>query len=237
MRDESALKDQRVLAIVCQHNVRGKKDVTGAFLPEAQKLTKAAAPGSRIVRVDNSKPFGRRRREINGILDKLISEGAHFDSIAPFCHGWLNGIQIGYSRKTVKQFADRIRDLSGDSSVATVPLYCCSTGEDEDDSSITAAGTGDDSFADKLRDAMCDNGQTLCRVMAHTTVAHTTKNPMVLFMDGMGVPDGGVGGYPPVSPKSKNWKAWKRELRRHAGTLRFRFPYMSVAEIHAELSA
>jgi len=70
--------------------------------------------------------------------------------------------------------------------------------------------------------------------VGHTTVAHTTKNPMVLFMDGMGVPDGGVGGYPPVSPKSINWAAWKKALQ--TTDLRYRMPYMSPAEIHDELS-
>ena len=73
-----------------------------------------------------------------------------------------------------------------------------------------------------------------CRVVGHTTVAHTTMNPMVLFMDGMGVPGGGVGGDPPVSPKSANWDAWKAAL--HNTNLRFRMPYMPAAAIHAELT-
>ena len=233
MIEKSNISDQRILAIVCLHNQKGKKDVTHAFLPEAKKLIKLGANGSVIVRVDNSKPFARRRREINRILNNYVEAGEHFDSIAVFCHGWADGIQIGYTRRTVWQFAESIAALTSNSSVATVPLYCCSTGDDKEDNSLAAAGTGDNSFADKLRDHMCKYDLTLCRVMAHTTVAHTTKNPMVLFMDGMGTPDGGVGGYPPVAPGSENWRAWKKALR--DTNLRFRFPYMSVEHIHEEL--
>ncbi len=233
---EQVLRDQRILIFVPQHNAKGKKDVTGAFLPEAQKLRKLAAEGSFIVTIDNSKPFSRRRKQCNAALDQLIEANIFFDSVAVFCHGWLNGIQIGYSRKTVGQFACRIVCLSWNIDTVTVPLFCCSTGEDPDDDPLTAVGTGDDSFADKLRDAICAEGSDLCRVMAHTTVAHATSNPNVLFMDGMGTPDGGVGGYPPVSPKSKNWVPWKRALRdRRNNTLRLRMPYMQVADIHTEL--
>jgi hypothetical protein len=148
----------------------------------------------------------------------------------------MDGIQAGFQRKHVTELAAAIVKLCGAASATVVPLYCCSTGKDPEDDPLTAPGTGDGSFADRLRDALCAAGDADCRVMAHTTVAHTTKNPMVLFMDGMGIPDGGVGGYAPVSPKSKSWVPWKKRLREQAGTLRFRMPYMTPAEIHAELA-
>lgn len=231
------LKQQKVLVFVPTHNVEGKSDVTGAFIPEAKKFIALAKPGSRTVQFDNSKGMPARRAQVLDALVKAKLEG--FTSVAFFCHGWLDGMQAGFTRKQAPELAAAIHAaVSSPPNVITkdvvVPLYCCSTGDDPQDDPLEAVGTGDDSFADKLRDALCAEGQVQCRTMGHTTVAHTTKNPMVLFMDGMGVPDGGVGGYPPVSPKSANWGAWKKALQ---GTdLRFRMPYMSPVEIHQELS-
>jgi len=171
-------------------------------------------------------------------MKKAKSEG--FTSLSFFCHGWMNGVQAGFLKNHVVLLAESIDELlehddQDEDSTTTqpvIPLYCCSTGDDPQDDPLTAVGTGDDSFADKLRDALCAH-RPYCRVVGHTTVAHTTKNPMVIFMDGMGVPTGGVGGYPPVSPKSTNWKRWVKALR--TTDLRLRMPYMAPADIHAEI--
>jgi hypothetical protein len=230
------LKSIRVLALVPEHNSHGKKDVTGAFLPEAKKLVKLARADSKLVQIDNSLPFNKRRAATLAALKEAGENAQYYDSVAIFCHGWLDGIQLGFKRRHVEQLAQAIGDVTGHEQDVVVPLFCCSTGEDPDDDPLTAAGTGDDSFADKLRDALCQSGMENCRVMAHTTVAHTTSNPMVLFMDGMCSPEGGAGGYAPVSPKSKLWPTWKRTLRdRKGSTMRLRFPYMDVVDIHEEL--
>jgi len=232
------LENQKVLVFIPTHNAEGKKDVTYAFLPEAKEFIKLAKAGSELIQFDNSKPLPARRKFVGQCIESRINKG--FTSVAFMCHGWLNGMQAGYTRQQAPELAGLIHKLvnSPPNVVKTdviVPLFCCSTGDDPQNDPITAAGTGDDSFADKLRDALCQVGQVNCRTMGHTTVAHTTKNPMVLFMDGMGVPDGGVGGYPPVSPKSAAWKLWRKALQKTS--LRFRMPYMTAAEIHAELSA
>ena len=232
------LKDEVVLIFIPAHNSHGKKDVTGAFWPEARKFAKLCGKGSKVIMINNKFGFNRRRSVVlKAIENEIESVGSDFyTSVAFACHGFQNGIQLGFKRAHVKILAKAIRSVTGNSSIVPVPLFCCSTGHDPDDDAFTAAGTGDDSFADKLRDALCAEGSNLCRVMAHTTVAHATSNPMVLFMDGMGTPDGGVGGFPPVSPKSANWKFWKRALRdRKNNTLRFRMTYMNVGDIHKEL--
>lgn len=231
------LEKQKLLIFTPKSNVEGKKDATGAFHPEAETFASLARAGSRIYQLDNLKPFARRRAEVVAELER--AKGGGFTSVAFFCHGWLDGIQAGFLRRHAGELAQAIHAVvsSSPNAVTTdvvVPLFCCSTGQDPQDDPITAAGTGDDSFADKLRDALCAAGQVDCRVMAHTVAAHTTKNPMVLFMDGMGVATGGVGGYAPASPKSESWSAWKSALQ--STSLRFRMPYMSPAEIHAELS-
>lgn len=231
------LANKRALIFIPQHNSEGKKDVTYAFAPEAEAFAKLCASRSEIVSFDNSKDYTRRRKQILDVLSER-AEGVVFDTVAFFCHGWGNGTQAGFMKPHAHTLARAILDVVGNDENVVVPLYCCSTGNDPDEDPITAAGTGDDSFADKLRDALCIERAVNCRVMAHTTVAHTTSNPMVLFMDGMGSTVGGVGGYPPVSPKAgKLWNAWKKSLRdRSANTLRFRMPFMTVAEIHEELA-
>jgi len=231
------LKDQKVLCFVPATNSH-LKDATGAFHPESAAFLKQAK-GGLIYKFDNEKELPGRRAEILAQLKQHTGEG--FTAVAFFCHGWMDGMQGGFLRKHVGELAAAIHACvsSKPSPVildVVVPLYCCSTGQDPQDDPLTAIGTGDDSFADKLRDALCSVGQINCRVMGHTVAAHTTMNPMALFMDGMGVPNGGVGGYPPVSPKSADWKAWKAALANPKSTLRFRMPFMTPAEIHAELA-
>lgn len=225
----------RPLIFIPAHNSEGKKDVTGAFRPEAVGLDEHYGSCA-IYSIDNTLPMPKRRAQV---LRWMEHEKGEFDSVVFFCHGWQDGIQLGFTRKTVgglvKAISDNISawdNLEGGEG-PLIALYCCSTGEDPQDDPLEAAGTGDDSFADKLRDALCADGWVHCRVVAHTTAGHTTQNPNVLFMDGMDCADGGVGGYPPVSPKSKLWPKWKKALR--TTDLRFRFPFMSPAEIHAEL--
>lgn len=223
------LSNQRVLAFVPEFNSEGKKDVTGAFMPEAKKFIAMAQHGSKICTFNNRRNLQRRRDEVMRVLRY---DEDYYSSIAFFCHGWMDGIQAGFQRRHVDLLAQLIGARSNDDELV-VMLYCCSTGQDPQDDPLTAVGTGDDSFADKLRDALCVAGYANCRVVAHTTVGDTTRNPHVLFMDGMGVPTGGVGGYPPVSPKSAHWATWKKKLK--TTDLRFRMGYMSPAEIHEHL--
>lgn len=218
----------KTLCIIPAHNTLGKKDVTGAFRPEAERFCDAHE-GSAIVTFDNRIwPLARR----NEVLSALYGVSAQPpDAVAFFCHGWSTGIQAGFSRLHLAELAEAIWLLDVDH----VVLYCCSTGDGPHDSKYAAAGTGDDSFADKLRDALCAQGAVDCRVAAHTTAGHTTRNPNVIFFDGMGSSVGGVGGYMPVGRKSPLWAKWRKALR--TTDLRFRFPFMSVAEIHSELQA
>jgi hypothetical protein len=221
----------KVLCIRPRHNTPGKKDVTGAFAPEAEKFLKLQEEGS-VVTFDNHKGMQARRREV---LEIISDHGAGtLDAVVFFCHGWSKGIQAGFARAHVPTLAAAIDGASAGhvEFAPNVILYCCSTGDDPQDRSDEAAGTGDNSFADRLRDALCAVNP-YCRVTAHDTVAHTTKNPYALFFDGMGSAVGGAGGYYPVAPGGPLWAKWRRKLRET--NLRFRFPFMSVEEIHREL--
>jgi len=228
------LSAQRVLAFTPQFNTPGKRDVTGAFLPEARAFVRLAQKGSELVAIDNRKAVPARRKQVLAAIEARSGKG--FTSVAFFCHGLRSSIQLGFRSLLAPQLAAAVTHLTEGAEDVVVPLYCCSTGADHDGDALGAPGTGDHSFADRLRDALCAAGAPHCRVTAHSTVGHTTMNPMVVFMDGMGSIHGGVGGYAPVAPGSAHWPAWKRTLRLASSTLRLRMPYMTPEAIHAELS-
>lgn len=235
MRDSRDLAEQRVLIFVPQHNAEGRKDVTGAFLPEARRLLRLVRRDSSILRFDNTLAKRKLRRSV---LESFDSERDAYDGVAIFCHGWMDGIQLGFTRRTVDALAAAIVKATNGAAAPIVPLYCCSTAQGGDRSEDLGPGGGDDGFADRLRDALCQRGAVDCRVMGHTTVKHTTWNPDVMFMEGMGSAHGGSGGFPPVGRKSPLRRAWTTALRdkRKNNTLRLRMPYMSVKDIHQELA-
>lgn len=221
----------RVVSFAPSSNTPGKKDATGAFLPEQLQfsaLMRQLGATTQEFSFNNLKPNPARIQEVSA---GLKSAGG-YDLVAFFCHGWLDGIQAGFRRSSVSTFAEMMSASA--TGPMTVVLYCCSTGADEKKRSLTAAGTGDNSFADRLRDELCKRGQTQARVVAHSTAAHTTRNPNVLFFEGMGSPIGGMGGIAPVVPGRPLWKPWCASLKN--SDLRFRYPLMEVAEIHAELA-
>lgn len=238
---------KRMLVFRPEHNSHGKKDVTGAFKPEATRYLRAVCTSdSRLVAVDNHLGFLKRQSVVSTALAEADKDPAYYDGVAFFCHGWTSGIQLGFKNAHVFELADRIHNLC-EHSFPVVPLYCCSTGGDPK-SANTSPGTGDNSFADKLRDALCEriaaSGLSpYPRVFAHETVAHTTKNPRVRVFDGQGSSEGGVGGYRPVKVGGSLWKAWKRELRdtkknpAHRKNFRFHVPHLDIPEIEEWLRA
>ena len=220
----------RIISFAPAVNSPGKKDVSGAFLPERSEFSAAMrrlGAQTEELDFDNRRSLQRRAAEIRAAL----APGSGYDVVTFFCHGWLDGIQAGFKRKNAAVLAQSIAAAA--SGAVTVVLYCCSTGEDPKGRPLTAAGTGDNSFADRLRDELCALGQTDCRVVAHSTAAHTTRNPYVLFFDGLGSRHGGSGGLAPVLPGRELWPRWRAELR---SDFRFRFPLLEIADIHAALA-
>lgn len=215
----------------------GKKDVSTVFLPEANAFAEAAGGGV-VHAFDNRKAMAKRRAEVLSILAGEGDDGDYYDTIAFFCHGWATGIQAGFRKSDCAALVAALQKclvpVCKTNPGPVIALYCCSTGNDPQDSKKEAAGTGDGSFADTLRDAFCAAGSHDVRVVAHTTAGHATTNPYVKFFDGMGSLVGGVGGYRPVAPGSKQlWPKWRRALAKT--DLRFIMPRMSVAQIHEEL--
>lgn len=210
-----------ILAFAPLHNLDGKRDATGAFHPEAQAFAKLT--GADVVLVDNDTPAISRRE---AVLDAIREHNP--GQVAFFCHGWTTGIQFGFGVQHTLLLAETITGGWAGTDPRVV-LYACLTAAD----GKTPGAGGDGGFADEFRDALCRAGATWCRVDAHTTAGHTTRNPYVRRFEGQGSAVGGTGGQWIVAPKSPLWKPWVRALRET--DLRYRFPSMSVAEIHAEL--
>ncbi len=233
------MQRKRILIFRPLHNSHGKKDVTWAFLPESLRfLDKVCTADSTIIGINNRAGFKKRQAEVVKAFRAADQEVTPYDGVAFFCHGWKTGIQLGFKNADLPLLARWVDQLC-EHSLPVVPLYCCSTGGDVK-TKRSSPGTGDNSFADLLRDALCAQIAKrgigpYPRVFAHETVAHTTKNPRIRVFDGQGSSEGGVGGYRPIKIGGKFWKAWKRELREHEGDFRFRVPFMDIPEIEAEL--
>jgi len=228
-----------ILCFHPKHNAKNKVDVTAVFKPEAEKFCKfhGLKPADHIVVFDNKKS---RYPLANQIIKEIKARKPKV--VAFFCHGFTHYIQAGprspkhpYAQDNDKKlFRAFIKALTDAYVAPNLILYACSTGDEPDkDMADTAPGAGDDSFADVCRDKMCENGATFCRVMAHTTAGPATVNPHIKFFDGLGSRFGGTGAAFIVPPgTAKFWKA----LRAHLQTdFRFRFPFMTVVDIQAEL--
>jgi len=220
---------KKILVLAPLYNTGTKKDATGAFQPEALAFAKQhGVPKAQVVWIDNHLSKPAMRKAVLGAIAKAIAENGPLEAVAIFCHGWMDGIQLGFTRANVGDLAKAIAAVKN----VCVVLYACSTAKGD---SGSAAGTaGDGGFADLLRDALCQAGAVDCQVDAHTTAGHTTKNPFVRRFQGMGSPYGGAGGFFIVSPSQKQLFAkWRKRL---AGTdLRYDFPFMTVAGIHSVL--
>lgn len=204
-----------------------KRDWSNAFLTEAQAFAKMVGT-VRMTQIDVSRPMARRRREsLDAVALARHKLGGPLSGLAIFCHGWCDGIQIGWTRRTCGEVArvladSCLRDLR-------VALYCCSTG-----STDTGAPGGDGGFADTLRDHLCRAGLVDCQVDAHDTPGHTTRNPRVRRFRGQGSPTGGQGGQWIVEPgRAPLWGKWVKALQ--SSDLRLRYPVLTVGDIHTEL--
>lgn len=146
---------------------------------------------------------------------------------ALFCHGWASGVQAGWRVESAKALARELEEVAAAELV--VALYCCSTGADQNPkTSERAAGPGGDGgFADRLRDELGELG-VRATVYAHSTAGHTTQNPHVRIF----LPEERRGGHWLVAPGGELWPAWDRYLE---GEGRFAFPFLTAAELEAEL--
>lgn len=144
----------------------------------------------------------RRKQFVDGVIKH---DDVIIERIAYFGHGVQAGL-VGLTRDA-REFAKWITRCGSPS--INVVLYACLCGG---------------AFAAMLRSEIARTGVT-CVVHGHTTAGHTTRNPYVTrYTSESKAHDGYL-----VSPKSDLWDVWRRAL--DADGLRFRYPYMSVADL------
>lgn len=217
---------------------------------------------STIHKINVARPMARRRAQTLDIIDSVPS--GTLDGVTFFMHGWPKGIQCGFRLNDAKTFVDhlvpKLRDGVGTavSMPLIINLFCCLTGDvpgsGNSDAKKLGPG-GDGGFADRVRDELCRAGYPWVKVYAHTTKGHSTRNPFVRVMHGDGSPVGGDGGRFAIPPPKRGapspmWKAWKAALWTTKGSrwqrgqllfggsrkdFRFLAPFMTTAELHAEL--
>lgn len=227
------------IAICPTHNARGKHDVTGAFLPEAEAFTRfRAAEGNVLANLrqfDNRAAKWRRRREVEAILD-----GAPYplSVVAFFCHGRKRGIQTGHQFGALGSSVQRLAKAIARNSVpkVRVVLYACHTGRDADSEQrddMKPGPGGEGGFADKLRDALVAEGCSGGVVDAHTVRGHTTTAPWVrrFYITEAAAP---MGGDWLVSPGSEKWRTWRKRLQSDA-CFRLSFPLMTTEAVRGAL--
>ena len=145
--------------------------------------------------------------------ESVISALHATDFVAFICHGWKQGIELGFDTTNTAQLADALRCYGP----LRVVLYCCSTAGGGVD--------GDGGFADHLRDL------SGAQVDAHDGAGHCTRRPYVRRFDAGAVAQGGPW---IVAPQHDLWPKWYREL--HDSDLRFRYPMMTREEIASHLA-
>lgn len=210
-----------ILAITPATNTPGKKDLTGAFLPEARHLCKLHKGHIRTFR--NRKPKPARFEELMGVLAKY--EGAGLSAVMFLCHGYRTGLQPGV---TLENAADAARAVRA-TGARVCTLYACDAARDSDkdraDDMIEGPGGAGGVASIFARAGLL--------VDAHVTAAHTTINP---FVRRFSPDDDSDAGDWIVKPRSALWRTW-REALHDDRTFRLSFPFRSTAEIRADLEA
>jgi len=219
-----------VLALAPAKNTKAA-DASGAFIPETRSFVAQHQP-SALLLFDNGTPSApvphAARMEQ---CERWLAEWTGVRALALFSHGWRDGVQAGWRKGDIWRLAKALKACCVPEPV--VALYCCDAGRDgdadrEDDRASGPGGEG--GFADMLRHELVRIG-VRGTIFAHTTEGHTTCNPFVRVFR----PDEVAGGEWLVEPRSPMWRAWRRALA--TTDLRMRFPFMSQAEVHAELAA
>jgi hypothetical protein len=228
----------KTIVFYSSKNSKGRKDATGAFIPEALAFAKFHnIPNDQLFGIDcvtQSKDV--RRKLVYDSIHQLGSIGDPIDAIAFFGHGWPDGIQFGITRKNITDFSALLRQCCTTNVV--VALYACLTADNDIKGvSVDKPGPGTDGgFADLLRDALSHEGIFGGHVDAHATAGHATMNPFVVRFRCLSS-ERGIGGNWLVAPQSKNWKKWNASVHNEKDTLRFRFPFMGVVAIEEELNS
>lgn len=224
------------LVFYSSKNSRGKKDATGAFIPEAMKFAEFhGISKENVIGIDCTKTNSPGKRR--AIVIDALRQRDNLELIAFFGHGWPSGIQFGFNKKHISMFVGHIFA----NPALKICLYACLAAENsvrDRDHRNVGPGT-DGGFADTLRDEMARSGIKNGWVDAHKTAGHTSWNPYVVrfLCDDVDDPEfGAEGGGWVVEPRSRYWNKWIQALRSNEGNIRYRFTVEDELDIKKMLS-
>lgn len=134
------------------------------------------------------------------VLDAIKNHDGPIHYLALFCHGWHDGISLGFSRYHIPALVQAIRSKDPYMPRCFVLLYACS------------AFKCDNSFGPILGEKL----GCLCLTFGHSTKGHTTRNPFVYqsyFYEGRKpwIPEIALGWW--ARRKSAAWKEWKAKMK------------------------
>lgn len=201
-----------------------RRDFDFVFKPESEKLRRSyedTGAVCRVVRVPVAAVDPNTLRVLSGqrafeaaaraVID-ATAEGTPWTHLIVLCHGWRTGIQLGFRtrqrrRNDARNFEDWL-DVLRVLPMKTITLFACSAGK-EPVTRKNSPGTGDESFADVLRDS------TGITVIAHTTVGHATRNPNLITFERSEAPlIGGIRLALPGTALFRNARALLTNIRR-----------------------
>jgi hypothetical protein len=155
-----------------------------------------------LVETDEKKKWKKHQL----VMRHLLTHPDPVDAVVFFCHGWHNGISLGFTRYHAGDLADAIAHAAGPDGSSDVILYACSTFKKKTSFGVT--------LCDELRDA-----GHVGTVVGHRTAGHATRNPHVWWS----LTSGHKGEWEPwcnfialpwlKRRKSDEWKRWVARLK------------------------
>lgn len=207
----------KALVFFTSTNRKGRKDATGAFIPEAKAFAKIhGVPKRDLIAVPQDIPLWDRRWIVRKALQKRAGVATAYDAVIYLGHGTPTSLPgLGLRQNNLAWFADGVAGLIGWKGVLV--LYACSAGK----------GFG---VADRIDVELADRGFKEVRTVAHLTPGHASWNPYAEY-SGEGPTSRGV---PIIAKGSKVWQRWISALRNNQW-FRLSFPFMTQSEIVRQL--
>jgi hypothetical protein len=201
------------------------KDYTGAFNPESERFAEMYSLPR--VKVNITRGGAARRAVVLATLEPLKD----LEVVAFFTHGLRASLpQMGFDLSNVRELGAALAEVLVPHGV--VVLYACSTA-----GGIGGGVRGEGGFADALRDVIsAARPDWTGHIDAHERAAHTTKNALCRRFSHNKGDTKNVGAEWIVAPDEPLFRAWKRNELAGDDGMRFRFPFMSIADIRAEVA-
>jgi hypothetical protein len=196
------------------------RDATGAFIPEAREFVRIH--GGALELLDVRQNQAARIADTMRILQRYSGTG--YDCVAFFMHGFRDGLQCGFTLRNRTTLARALGGvLTGPRAVA---LYACDAARDADDDRRDDDDSGPGGVGGFASVLATDLGTG--HVDAHSTAAHTTKNPYLRRFGADGV------GHWIADPAGPLWARWRKKLQVDR-RFRLSFPLMTAEEIRGAL--